>query len=167
MQHLHLGELLVKHGVISGAQRDEVLTAQRSRGGAFGALAEEMFGVSPGLVEQAWATQYAAMAPLVDPRGMAISGEALGVVSRRQAWQFRLLPLEMRSGGGGLVACTTQDGLVRALRFAGWRLGYSCHLVLAKPEHLGEALCTHYPLAGMTARSVLSNEVARLSEAGA
>ncbi len=152
MQHLHLGELLVRNGVMTPQQRDLVLAAQRDRGGAFGALAEEMFGVSPGSVEHAWAEQYAAIAPTVDPRSMRISTEALQAVSRRQAWQFRLLPLELR--GDGLLACTTQESLVRALRFAGWRLGTSCQLVLATPESLGEALCSHYPMAGMTARSV-------------
>ncbi len=152
MKHLHLGELLVRHSVITAQQRDLVLAAQRDRGGAFGALAEEMFGVSPDAVEKAWAEQYASIAPTVDPRAMQISGEALESISRRQAWQFRMLPLERR--GDGLIACTTQDGLVRALRFAGWRLGYSCQFVLAEPVALGEALCTHYPMAGMTAASV-------------
>lgn len=152
MKHLHLGELLVRHNIITPAQRDEVLAAQRDRGGAFGALAEEMFGVSPDAVERAWAEQYAGIAPTVDPRVMHISTQALEAINRRQAWQFRMLPLELR--GDGLIACTTQESLVRALRFAGWRLGYSCQFVLADPTALGEALCAHYPMAGMTPASV-------------
>ena len=52
---LHLGDLLVRNGVMTARQRDDVLDAQRTRGGPFGALAEEMFGVSPRAVEQAWA----------------------------------------------------------------------------------------------------------------
>lgn len=152
MKHLHLGELLVSHNVITPAQRDLILAAQRDRGGAFGALAEEMFGVSPDAVERAWAEQYASIAPTIDPRSMRIPSDALEAINRRQAWQFRILPIERRDGG--LIACTTQDSLVRALRFAGWRLGYSCQLVLAEPLALGEALCTHYPMAGMTAASV-------------
>ncbi|MFO0832368.1 MAG: hypothetical protein U0637_11090 [Phycisphaerales bacterium] len=152
MKHLHLGELLVQHNVLTAAQRDQVLAAQHDRGGAFGALAEEMFGVSPDAVERAWAEQYASIAPTVDPRAMPISHEALEAINRRQAWQFRMLPLELRDGG--LLACTTQESLVRALRFAGWRLGYSCQFVLAQPHALGEALCTHYPMAGMTPASV-------------
>jgi hypothetical protein len=153
MQHLHLGELLVRHQVLTPAQRDSVLEAQKTRGGPFGALAEEMYGISPNAVEKAWAEQYAAIAPTLDPRTLAISSRALEVISRRQAWQFRILPIELRSDG--LIACTTQDNLVRALRFAGWRLGHQCRFVLCQPLHLGEALCTHYPLAGMTPQSVL------------
>lgn len=152
MEHLHLGALLVRHGVLTAQQRDAVLAAQKSRGGPFGALAEEMYGVSPHAVEKAWAEQYAGFAPRVDPRDRQIDQQVLEVVSRRQAWQFRILPLESR--GDGIVACTTQEGLVRALRFAGWRLGPLCQFVLCEPLHLGEALCAHYPMAGMTPQSV-------------
>jgi hypothetical protein len=152
MKHIHLGELLVRHSIITPAQRDLVLAAQRDRGGAFGALAEEMFGVSPDAVERAWAEQYAGIAPTVDPRALRITTEALEAINRRQAWQFRMLPLELRSDG--LLACTTQESLVRALRFAGWRLGYSCQFVLADPGALGEALCSHYPMAGMSPANV-------------
>jgi hypothetical protein len=151
MQHVHLGDLLVRHGVLSEQQRELVLEAQRTRGGPFGALAEEMFGVSPGAVERAWAEQYSGFALRVDPRTMRIDPCALEAVSRRQAWQFRVLPLEVRADG--LLACTSQENLVRALRFAGWRLGHACQFVIAEPEHLGEALCAHYPMAGMTPRS--------------
>ncbi|HYF14536.1 MAG TPA: hypothetical protein VD971_05620 [Phycisphaerales bacterium] len=152
MHHLHLGELLVRNGLMTPAQRDAVLEAQRSRGGPFGAIAEEMFGISPGAVEEAWAEQYASFAPTVDPRVVPITDRTLEVISRRQAWQFRVLPLELRHDG--LVVCTTQEGLVRALRFAGWRLGHQCRFVLTQPMRLGEALCTYYPMAGMTPESV-------------
>ena len=107
--------------------------------------------MSPSAVEKAWAEQYAAFAPQVDPRAVEVDAQVLEVVSRRQAWQFRMLPLEFR--GDGILACTTQDSLVRALRFAGWRLGPLCQFVLADPLALGEAMCKHYPMAGMTAQS--------------
>lgn len=146
--HLHLGDLLVKHGVLTAAQREEVLQAQQHRGGPFGALAEEMFGVAPAAVERAWSEQYAAFAPLIDPRGLTITSATLDIINRRQAWQFAVLPIEFKSDR--LVVCTTQEHLVRALRFTGWRLGHLCQFVLAHPQHLGEALCEHYPLPGMT-----------------
>ena len=154
MHHLQLGELLVRHGVLSAQQRDQVLEAQKSRGGPFGVLAEEMFGISPDAVEKAWAEQYAGMMPLIDPRTYTVQGRALEVISRRQAWQFRVLPLEL--SGGNLVACTTQENLVRALRFAGWKLGHQVHFLLASPLALGEAMCEHYPMAGMTPQSLCS-----------
>lgn len=154
MRTVQLGDLLVRHGVLTERQRDEVLAAQASRGGPFGALAEEMFGISSASVERAWAEQYATLCPHVDPRLCQISPRALEAVSRRQAWQFRVLPLEWR--GKDLIACTTQDALPRALKFVGWRLAHMCQFVLADPRALGEAMEKHYPMAGMTAEALLS-----------
>lgn len=152
MATLHLGELLVRHGVLSDSQRDEILAAQKSRGGPFGVIAEEMFGVDPGAIERAWSEQYASFAPRLDPRVQRINPRALETITRRQAWQFCILPIELH--GEDLLACTTQEHLTRALKFAGWRLGHSCQFVLAEPQHLGEALCAHYPMAGMTPGAV-------------
>lgn len=151
---LHLGDLLVKHGVLTAVQRDAVLEAQKLRGGPFGAVAEEMFGVNPADVEKAWAEQFSAFAMHVDPRASNVNPRALEALSRRQAWQFRILPIDFN--GDSLVACTTQESLVRALKFAGWRLGHCTQFVLAEPLHLGEALCRHYPMAGMTPQCVTS-----------
>jgi hypothetical protein len=158
MRTLHLGELLVRNHVLTEAQRDAVLQAQRSRGGPFGAIAEEMFGISPHAVESAWAEQYAELAPHVDPRDFQVSRRVLELINRRQAWQFCVLPLELSTHE--LIACTTQENLVRALKFAGWRMGHSCQFVLAEPSALGEALCRHYPMEGMTPRVVTSRVVA-------
>jgi hypothetical protein len=152
MRTLHLGDLLVKHGVLTPSQRDEVLIAQKSRGGPFGAIAEQMFGVSPAAVERAWAEQYSAFAPHIDPRSYTINHRALEVLSRRQAWQFKILPLDL--AGEEVVACTTQEHLVKALKFAGWRLGHGCQFMLAEPIQLGEALMKHYPIAGMNPEMV-------------
>jgi hypothetical protein len=157
MQHLHLGDLLVKHNVLTSQQRDLVLDAQKTRGGPFGVIAEEMFGVSPNAVERAWAEQYASFAPTIDPRTYPVQSRALEVVNRRQAWQFKLLPLELRAdryGNPMMLACTTQEHLVRALRFTGWKVGHQCQFVLAQPLALGEAMCDHYPMAGMTPASI-------------
>lgn len=154
MRTVHLGDLLVQHGVLSPAQRDEVLRAQQARGGPFGAIAEEMFGVSAAAVERAWAEQYATFAPHIDPRGYNVNPRALSVITRRQAWQFRMLPLDLE--GSEVVACTTQENLCRALKFAGWRLGHTCQFVLADAHALGEAMLQHYPMAGMTPEMVSS-----------
>ena len=160
MRTLHLGELLVRNNVLTSTQRDAVLEAQRTRGGPFGAIAEEMFGVSPQAVEAAWAEQYAEIAPHIDPREKEISQRVLDMINRRQAWQCCMLPIEMQ--GDDLIACTTQEHLVRAIKFAGWRLGHACQFVLAEPHALGEALCTHYPMAGMSPQMVSSRLVVTL-----
>lgn len=157
-RHLKLGDMLVSRGLLSPAQRDEVLDVQRLRGGAFGAIAEELFGVAPTAVEQAWAAQFAAMVDHVDPRRCTPNPRALRAIERRQAWQFEILPLEAQTDADGqirsVVLCTTQANLARALRFAGWRLACECRFVLADAGPLGEALCEHYPMAGMRATNV-------------
>jgi hypothetical protein len=76
-----------------------------------------------------------------------VDPEALSLIDRRQAWQFRLLPLRFEAGE--VMLCTTQDHLVRALKFAGWRIRASCYFVLSDPLALGEAMMKHYPMAGM------------------
>jgi len=153
---LRLGDLLVKRGVLSESQRQSIVGRQRSQSRPFGVLAEEMFGVSPSQVEQAWAEQYAGIASTVDPTSEVVDPEVLALVDRRQAWQFRILP--MRFSGEELLMCTTQSDLPRALRFAGWRLMHMCHFVLADPQRLSEALRRHYPAQGM--ESLIESEAA-------
>ncbi len=160
MRTVQLGELLVRHGAMTSAQRDQVLAAQQSRGGPFGALAEEMFGVASSAVEEAWAEQYSSFAPHIDPRELTIHHRTLEMINRRQAWQFCVLPIQVQ--GDDLIACTTQERLVRALKFAGWRLGHACQFVLSDAQQLGEAMCKHYPMAGMSPEMLVSTgEVAR------
>lgn len=149
---VRLGELLVERGVLTEVQRDVILEHQRASGRPFGELAERLYGVNPRTVEEAWAHQYATLATWVDPRTETVEPEASALVSRRQAWQFRILPLRIR--GDEVVACTTAEHLVRALRFAGWRIDRLCSFVLAEPAALGEALMRHHPLEGMSPEMV-------------
>lgn len=153
---IRLGDILVEHGALTMTQRDQVLAAQRLRGGAFGALAEEMYGLSPAAVERAWAEQYAGYAPTLDPRDYAVNPRAVGAIERRQAWQFRVMPMDFVDGESesGLLCCTTKEHLVRALRFTGWKLGHSVQFVLGDPRHLGEAMMRWFPMAGMTPRMI-------------
>lgn len=142
---LRIGEILVKRGVMTPRQCEQVLEAQRTRRRPFGALAEELFNVSPDALRSAWAEQYELMVEKVDPRKSPVSDAAIKLISRRQAWQFRMLPLQL--DGGELSICTTRQHLARALTFAYRQLGPSCSFVLAEPEHLGQALQKHYPWA--------------------
>ena len=158
-----LGDLLVQYGVLTVAQRDEILIIQRDSPRPFGQLAEELYNVSPAAVERAWAEQYAALAPKVDPRQEKITPAALTEVDRRQAWQFRVLP--MRHEHGGVLMATTVDFLARAMKFTGWRLNTPCEFLLAEPLHLGEALVLHYPLAGMKPHDVLAASASSRSHA--
>jgi hypothetical protein len=143
---IRLGDLLVCRGVLSEEQRDSVLERQMGTGRPFGLLAEEMFGVGPRCVEEAWAEQYALLAPCVDPRDETVEPEALRLVDARQGWQFGVLP--MRFDGMEVVVATTPENLVRALRFLGWKIGASCLVVLSQPGSLREAMMRHYPMPG-------------------
>ena len=88
--------------------------------------------------------------------------DALAIITRRQAWQFRVLPVRFEPHE--LMIATTQSHLPRALRFAAHVIGYPVFFVLADPEALGRALCTHYPLPGLTPRSVTDDGLDRLQK---
>jgi len=147
MTELRLGQLLVESGVLTGTQVDHIVSVQETSGEPFGLLAERLFGVDPQKIEEAWAKQYAGLTRTVDPEVEVYDNEAAGLVTRRQAWQFRILPL--RFEGRELLVATTQHHLRRALRFATNVIGIPVFFVMAKPKALGLALCKRYPLPGM------------------
>jgi hypothetical protein len=149
---MRLGDLLVKRGVLSEAQRDSVVETQKLTGRPFGELAERLFGISQASVEEAWAEQYAMIARRVDPRVESVDVDVLELLGRRQAWQFRMLPLRFEADE--LLICTTQDHLPRAMKFAGWKIKAACFFVISDPFALGEALMRHYRMDGMTASMV-------------
>lgn len=153
---LRIGELLVKRGVLTPEQRDRVLLEQRVRHRPFGVLAEELFALDPRALTQAWADQFEADAPRVDPRREPVETDALLLLSRRQAWQFKLFPMRFESDE--LVLCTTRTHLPRGLNFAYRHVGPACCFVLAEPGQLTEALQRHYPWEG--GRELLESQLA-------
>ncbi len=157
---LRLGDLLVENGVLSEAQVGSILEHQEDTGEPFGVLAERLYGVDPAAIETAWARQYAGLTRTVDPALEVYEPGALELVTRRQAWQFRVLP--MRFEPHELMVATTQIHLPRALRFAANVIGYPVFFVMADPEALGHALCEHYPLPGLSPRSVVDDGLDRL-----
>lgn len=152
MSEVRLGQLLVESKVLTGRQVDDIVTEQTRTGEPFGLLAERLFGVDPQKIEDAWACQYAGLTRTVNPEVEVFDEQAVELVTRRQAWQFRILPL--RFEGRELLIATTQVHLRRALRFATNIIGIPVFFVMADPMDLGRALCTHYPLPGMTPESV-------------
>jgi len=149
---IRLGEALMRQGVLTNEQVEQILERQRKCGRPFGALAEEMFSVSPELVEQAWAEQYQTLTEVVDPRAERTDPAVVSLIDRRQAWQFRILPL--RLDGEEIRVATASPHLLRAMRFALQHFGQVCYFVIAQPEALGEALMQHFPMPGMTSRAV-------------
>ena len=161
---VRLGQVLIDSGLLNAAQVEAILDRQHRTGKPFGVLAEQMYAINPEAVENAWASQYASLSQQLNLSLEAVDAKALALISRRQAWQFRILPL--RFDDGELMMATTQQHLRRALRFATGVMGVPVCLVVAAPEALGEALCKHYPLPGMTPRSVNDDAMDRLLRAG-
>lgn len=144
---VRIGQLLVRNGALTEPQVDEILAAQEQSGRPFGDLAERLFGISPEVVEQAWIEQYLGYETAVDLRTQDIDVEVLKVLNRRQAWQFRMLPL--RQENGELIAATTRDKLTRAVNFAWRRMHDPVFFLIAQRPQLEEFLMEHYPWAAM------------------
>jgi hypothetical protein len=157
--NLPIGHILVEQGVLSEQQVACVLEEQQRTGRPFGALAEEMFGVSARSVEKAWAEQYAQMAEWVDPSIAPVDPAVSSLISRRQAWQFSILPLGMQ--GDTIRVCTTPENLCRALNFATKHFPTACYFLMAAPEDLARALQRHYPMDGMSQETLGKAEAFR------
>lgn len=139
-----IGEILMSRGLLSAVQIDEILAVQCNRREPFGLLAEEMFNITCEQLESAWAEQYSCITAKIDPRTERIDREVTQTLSRRQAWQFRVMPI--RYDGAEVMVCTDKAHLPRALRFAYQHFGAACYIVLADPTELDEALSEHYPM---------------------
>lgn len=150
---MRIGTLLTELGVLTPDQVDEALRQQQSTGEPLGLICERLFGVPPVMIERAWAEQYARIAQHVNPLEEPFDLSVQGVVTARQAWQFRVLPLRCDEHGCLVVATTAAD-LPRALRFATRVVGRPVYLVLSDPDLLEEAIGRRYPLAGLSGKSV-------------
>ncbi len=145
---LRLGELLVQLGHLTEEQVEEILEAQREGGRPFGYLAEKLFGLGVHEIEGAWARQYEMMSGTVDLKKERIDREVIELVSRRQAWQFGLMPL--RRHGNELIMGTTVEHLPRAVRFVTWHIDEPVSFVIATPQSVESLLKVHYDLPGMS-----------------
>lgn len=155
LQHQRIGEILVRRGVITPIQCSRILDEQSRCHRPFGELAEVMFNVSTRDLESAWAEQYESLAHKIDPMVERIDPAVLMNITRRQAWQFRLIP--MRYDGSELMVCTCREHLPRALRFAYQHFGAGCYFVLADKHHLADALNKHYPMDGAREIAIASD----------
>lgn len=147
-QHgLRMGELLVRAGVLTATQVEAVLAEQKQTGRPFGDLAERMFNVPGDAVEDAWIEQYVHFGTEVDLATQRMDIDVLRVLNRRQAWQFKLLPLRYESEE--LVLATARSNMKRAVNFAWRRLSDPIYFVLAERPQLDQFLQTHYPWPAM------------------
>lgn len=146
--HNRIGRLLVEQQVITEDQCRAILDEQGRTHRPFGEIAEELFEINARAVENAWAEQYARLARWVDPTIEHIDPAVLALVSRRQAWQFGVLPIGYDRGE--LLICTTRDRLIRALNFTTRHIAERSYLALATPDAMGQALMRCYPMDGMS-----------------
>jgi len=153
---LRIGDVLVGMGVLNSQQVDAVLTEQRRTGRPFGVIAERLFDLDPKVVDRAWAEQYASNSTLVDPLKERCDLEVVKTVTRRQAWQFKVLPLR-RDTTGDVMVCTSKENLPRALRFAYGHFGPSCCFVVCDDERLLDALEKHHPMPGARERLMMTH----------
>jgi len=149
---IRIGETMIQLGLLREEQVEAILKAQTETHRPFGEIAETMFGLSESDVEHAWSEQYAQITEQIDPTEMAVDAWAASLVDRRQAWQFRILPI--RRDGSEVMVATTAEHLARAMRFALRMLREPCYFVIAEEQALGEALCRHFPMPGMTPANV-------------
>lgn len=157
MTTIRIGEVLVNRGTLNAAQVQAILDEQLRSHRPFGELAENMYNVDPTDIEQAWMEQYARLTRHVNVLDEMKEDRAMQSIERRQAWQFRVVPL--RFDGKELMVATTPDNLCRALRFVTRCLSVPCYIVLTEARMLGEALERHFPLPGMTASFVGQRDV--------
>ena len=150
MQGLKLGEILVRQGVLGQEQVRHVLAIQRKVGRPFGDLVERLYGIAPQVVQDAWVEQYADMVGRLDLAGAEVDPACLGLISRRQAWQFHLVPL--KRGEDGLQMATTPESLVRAINFVTRTLHEPVYFLLTEREQINAFLMKHYPVPNFLAQ---------------
>ncbi len=157
---LLLGEVLVEQGLLTQSNVCSILEQQKATGRPFGEIAEKLCNVSSEAIEEAWAYQYAYNAPTIDPVTFIPRSDARELVTSRQAWQFRCLPMNLE--GDTLVLATTPRYLQRALQFATRILDRPAYFMMTTEARLAAALQEYYPLGGMSAASASNDTMKRL-----
>ncbi len=158
---MRIGQMLVSAGLLDSSQVEAILRKQQSHPEPFGLLAQRLYGLDPHVIEQVWSRTMIRISEVVRPDPAEIDPFVLDLVTRRQAWQFRFLPISMDESGT-LRAATTREHLSRAVRFATRVLDRPCSFVLTDSEFLAEQLDLNYALPGLGEHAV---EQAQLHEA--
>ena len=157
---MRIGEMLVSAGLMTPEQTELVLRRQQSHPEPFGLLAQRMFGIDPRRIEEIWAETTIRLSDVVHPSDEEIDVNTLDLVTRRQAWQFRIVPV--RWDDGALVLATTREHLQKALRFATNGIPFPVYFVVADTEALTEGLERHYPMGGL-GRRVVEGELEQIA----
>jgi len=144
-QPIRIGQLLIENRVLSEQQAFEVAEAQKRLHLPFGVLAERMFDITIESIESAWIEQYHRFTGTLNLAERDIDASALRLISRRQAWQFEVLPLGFEPSGELLVAAS-RERLARAVTFATNRIDHAVFFRVAESHQLRTFLRDHYPM---------------------
>jgi hypothetical protein len=116
MAKFRIGELLKARGLLNDTQIAQILDLQKVTGHPFGAVAAELFGVQEAELWRAWAQQMIDCCPKVYASELTISKKALTFLNAREAWAYRLLPVEWTEDE--IVLVTTPERLPNAMAYA-------------------------------------------------
>ena len=144
---IRLGTILVQRGVLDEHQVQRVLRIQQESGQPFGLLCERLYDIPASKIESAWAKQYAMLVEKTDFTSVDPDSEVLDMVSRRQAWQFRVMLLmgRMRTHHGDHAQRSLSRTSIREQRHRP-----SCVLRHgSSASSLDEALRRYYPMPGI------------------
>jgi len=144
VQGIPIGQLLVEQGVLTESQVQHILQVQKMSHRPFGDLAERLYGIKPKAVEDAWVEQYLRTVGVVDLEDHDVDTDCLRLLSRRQAWQFHLLPVN-RDEDSLQMATSAQD-LIRSVNFSTRRIDEPVNFLIAERKQLRDFLMRHYPV---------------------
>ena len=152
-QPIRLGELLVERGVLTEQQVFEIIETQKREGKPFGVLAEMMFEVTIESIEEAWTEQYLRRTGTLDLRQERFEARALNLMTRRQAWQFQMLPVSF-DHQGELLIVAAKSRLARAVTFVHRRLNVQPYFRIASDRQIEKQLNRYYSLPCMQGRTL-------------
>ncbi|MEM8739405.1 MAG: hypothetical protein AAGG38_13160 [Planctomycetota bacterium] len=144
-QPIRIGQILIENGVLTEQQVFEVVQAQKKHHLPFGVLAEQMFDVTLQSIEAAWIEQYHRFTGTIELSEQTFDAEALKLISRRQAWQFEIIPIGFEPTGELLMAAS-RNRLARAVTFATNRISRVVYFRVAESAQLRHFLREHYPM---------------------
>lgn len=146
-----IGEILIEQKVLSEQQVFEIVAAQKKLHLPFGVLAERMFEVSLESIEEAWVEQYHRVTGTLNLAEQRVDEAALATITRRQAWQFEILPLHFEDTGE-LVVAASRKRLARAVTFAANRIDHVVYFRVAESHELQHWLEQYYAMPMITDR---------------
>lgn len=143
-RRLPLGQILQQQGVLTRQQVEHILDVQAVTNRPFGDLAERLFGIEAHVVADAWVQQFITENEPEDVCHVTCEARWLKMLDRRQAWQFRLVPL--RREQDHLLIAAEERGLLKAVNFASSAFPVTPCFILAEPRSLQGLLMRHFPV---------------------